>query len=133
MPHITTRAERRQLARDNAKQPSALQEVPERDWPIGQPGLAKVFRSRDFLVQQFHPNEPGAPIRLSIARTSIDTTTGRWHDGITWDDLQRLKRDAGFGDFDGLEVYPRDRDTINVANMRHIFVMTEPVPFAWRK
>ncbi|WP_438839413.1 DUF7694 domain-containing protein [Helicobacter pylori] len=43
--------------------------------------------------------------------------------------MQRLKNEAGYGEF---EVYPRKGDVINVANMRHLFVMAGSLEFAWR-
>ena len=32
-----------------------------------------------------------------------------------------------------MEVYPRTADLVNVANMRHLWVLPELLPFAWRK
>lgn len=124
-----TRAQRRQLARDNAKQPDALTEVPRDAWPDDPPvGLFRVYRSKRFLVQHFIVDH--AVARLSISRTNIDGD--RWQDGITWDELQQIKRECGFGDLDAVEVFPADRDVVNVANMRHLWIMERPLLFAWR-
>ena len=57
----------------------------------------------------------------------------RWADGLSWEDLMALKRQCGRGDRDALEVYPADKDVVNVANMRHLWLPAEPVAFAWRK
>jgi hypothetical protein len=92
------------------------------------PGPIAVWRSSRFLVQLF--NESGAQ-RITISRTMIDETTGRWLDGITWDEIQAIKRQIGFGDRFAVEVYPADIDIVNVANMRHIWLVDAP-PFAWR-
>ena len=126
-----SRAERRHLERNNAKLPSVLREVPRADWPATPPqGLVRVLRSRDFLAQVFEPPHTSSLARLSISRT---TTAGdRWQDGISWDDLQRLKAEAGYADRDAVEVYPAQCDVVNVANMRHLWVLAEPLPFAWR-
>ena len=125
-----TRAQRRQLERDNAKQPVELRDVPRDLWPCGiSIGQLRVLRSRDFLVQVFTASAP-AVVRLSVCRTAVDGD--RWQDGITWDDLQRLKRECGYGDADAIEIYPADRDVVNVANMRHLWVMGEMVACAWR-
>ena len=72
-------------------------------------------------------------VRLSINRTTLGAN-GRWDENITWDDLQRLKREAGYGDKDAVEVFPADVDVVNVANMRHlwVFVGNYRLPFAWR-
>lgn len=133
MSIVTTRAQRRQLARESAKQPAALREVPRHEWPIEQRtrGPQRVWRSRDFLVQEYAETDP-VLVRLSVLRTTIDPKAGRWADGITWDVLQRLKREAGYGDADAVEVFPRDSDVVNVANMRHLWVMAGPLGFAWR-
>ena len=128
-----TRAERRQLARDNAKLPAKLVEVHKDEWP---PSMAnakaapqKVYRSRDYLVQIF--SVPGFPDikRLSISRTTLQG--GRWLDNISWDELQRLKSELGYFHRDAIEIYPPDHDVVNVANMRHLWVLAELVPFGW--
>jgi hypothetical protein len=126
----TTREQRRQLARDNAKQPTTLQEVPRESWPNPSAPQMRVLRSRDFLVQEFAEKSP-ADVRLSICRTTV--SGDRWQDGITWDDLQRLKRECGYGDRDAVEIFPADADVVNVANMRHLWVMTDAITYAWRK
>lgn len=125
-----TRAQRRQLERENAKLPVKLQELPRHEWPDPTSRQLSVWRSRDYLVQVF-PGD-GAPVtaRLSINRTTL--TGNRWDDNIPWDDLQRLKAECGFGSSDAVEVYPADKDVVNVANMRHLWVLTGPLPFAWR-
>lgn len=129
MTIAATRAQRRQLERDNARQPDTLRSVPRDQWPVNAPyGLVMVRRSRRFLVQIFA--EAGCVARMSVVRSTLDGD--RWQDGISWDDLQRLKREAGFGDYDAVEVFPRDIDVVNVANMRHLWILSEPLPFGWR-
>lgn len=133
MTITTTREQRRQLERDNAKRPTCLQEIPRSEWPPmpeGRSTLIRVFRSRDFLVQEFAGSGP-VLVRLSINRTTLQS--GRWVDGVSWDELQSLKTEVGYGDLDALEVYPAAVDVVNVANVRHLWVMAEPVPFAWRR
>jgi len=126
----TTREQRRQLARDNAKWPIALKEIPRSEWPDPDGPQLRVLRSREFLVQEFQ--EDGmALVRLSINITAMDGT--RWKDGIPWEGLQRLKAEAGYPMHDAVEVFPRATDVVNVANMRHIWVMRELLPFAWRR
>lgn len=126
-----TRAERRQLERDNAKRPRELQLVPREDWPLvpNEPGLQRVWRSREFVVQEFAAPAP-ALVRLSVSRTSM-TPTG-WAQGISWDELQAIKAQCGYPDRDAVEVYPREADVVNVANLRHLWVLREPLAFAWR-
>ena len=127
----TTRAQRRQLERNNAKLPEHLQSIPRDQWPANAPPtIMRVFRSRDFLVQEYEPPSAHVIARLSICRTSISGNL--WKDGITWDELQRIKNEVGYGDADAVEIYPADGDVVNVANMRHLWVMDAPVSFAWR-
>ncbi len=136
MSIVTSREQRRQLARDNAKLPARLHPVPIHEWPATQResrfAPTEVWRSRDFLVQVYEELAHGVVCRLSVLRTTLDPKAGRWVDGITWDELQRVKAECGFDDNDAVEVYPRDRDVVNVANLRHLWVLAEPVPFAWR-
>lgn len=37
-----------------------------------------------------------------------------------------LRDDAG-------EVFPAESDVVNVANMRHLWLLREPPPFGWRR
>lgn len=127
---FATREQRRQLKRDNALQPTILQEVPRSIWPNPDSPQLRVLRSRDFLVQEFEASAP-AVVRLSVCRTTL--VNDRWQDGITWDNLQQIKRECGYGAADAIEIFPADADVVNVANMRHIWVMAEPIACAWRK
>ena len=125
-----SREQRRQLERDNARQPDVLTPVNRDQWPTRMPaGLARVWRSKRFLVQAFH--DEGVVTRLSVCRTTL--VSDRWQDGISWDELQQIKSECGFGDFHAVEVYPADKDVVNDANMRHLWVLPKPLPFAWRK
>jgi hypothetical protein len=82
------------------------------------PNRIKVFRNRRYLVQVFQENKA---IRLSVNRTSIDRK-GAWLDGITWDELFQIKNAVGYADFDAVEIFPAERDVVNVANIRHLWV-----------
>jgi hypothetical protein len=126
-----TREQRRQLVRENKKQPSVLTQLPPAEWEGRAPaGVIEVWRSRDFLVQVYQ--EPFGLIRLSVCRTAMNSN-GRWEDGISWGDLQRVKRECGRGDLDAVEVFPADRDVVNVANMRHLWIQPHPLNFCWRR
>lgn len=122
---VITREMRRQLERDNAKQPARLTQV--LDFQTNDSALFAVYRSRNFLVQLF--NECGA-VRVSVNRTSVNST-GRWVEGITWDELMEIKRQLGMGDKYAVEVLPQDKEIVNVANMRHFFVLPEPLQYGW--
>jgi hypothetical protein len=70
--------------------------------------------------------------RLTICRTTVDPSAARWLEGIGWDDLQRLKRECGRGERWAVEIFPADSEVVNVANMRHLWVLPEAPSFAWR-
>ena len=133
MSIVTTREQRRELKRQNAKMPRELRLVPRKEWPLEhQRGpLSRVWRSRDFLVQEYAEMAP-VLVRLSVLRTTLDPKAGRWVDGITWDELQAIKAECGYDQHDALEMYPPDSDVVNVANLRHLWVMRELQTFAWR-
>lgn len=129
MSIATTRSQRRQLERESAKWPATLTPIPRHEWPNPNGPQLRVLRSRDFLVQEFEGDDT-ALVRLSINITSMDGA--RWKDGIPWEDLQRLKAEAGYPFHDAVEVFPSAMDVVNVANMRHLWVMRDKLPFAWR-
>lgn len=54
-----------------------------------------------------------------------------WADGLTWDELQAIKRDVGFGDWYGFEIYPPDQQVVNAANIRHLWISPEPFGIGW--
>jgi hypothetical protein len=132
------RTERRMMAGEMRKQakawPAQLEEIPQNEWPA-RPGLKRplnVWRSRQFLAQ-LHEAAPlnGIQVRqFTVNRVTIGSD-GHWTQDITWDELQRCKRETGYGDWYALEVYPRDRDLVHVANMRHLWLLSEPLPIGW--
>lgn len=127
------RAAAKYVQEQNTHWPTQLVSVPRCDWPERAPaGLLLVWRSKSFLVQIFEANAPGVLVRMSVNRTAV-STDGGWVQDVPWETLQLLKREAGYGDFDAVEVFPRDLDVVNVANMRHLWVLTERLPFAWRR
>lgn len=136
LPTTMNRSDRRAAAKymtsESAKYPAHLVDVPRCEWPDNPPPkLLRALRSRTYMVQVFNEGHAGVLVRLSVNRTAIEPKGG-WLQDIPWEDLQRLKREAGYGDFDAAEVYPRDADVVNVANMRHLWVLAQPLQFAWR-
>lgn len=110
--------------------PDALTLVPPEEMP-DYPKLLKAWRSKRYVVQLFDEIEmkPGL-LRLSICRVQRNHD-GNWKDGLTWDELQNIKRELGYGNVYAVEVYPRDRDIIAVANFRHLWLLAEPLPIGW--
>lgn len=135
MSIVASRKQRRALARENARRPLHLEGMPREDWPEGLADHPRapfaVWRSRHYLVQFFKESAPGVIGRLSILRTSV--VGDRWADGITWDDMQRLKAEAGFADAWAVEVFPADDEVVNVANIRHMWLIAEAPAYAWRR
>ena len=91
--------------------------------------LVRAWRNRGYLVQLF---EDKGQLRLSINRAQVKRS-GEWEDGISWDTIQELKSQAGFGGWWAVEVYPPDDELINVANMRHVWLLAEQPPYCWSK
>jgi len=124
--------QRAQMLAANARQPEILQNVPASEWPVRQRSVTPiaVFHSSRFLVQVYA--EANDIIRLSVNRTKLNSM-GDWEDGISWDDLQEIKNQCGYSDREAVEVYPVSVDVVNVANIRHLWVMPTPLAFVWKK
>ena len=114
------------------KLPIRMKKVPERLWPQNchDPKRKSVWQGSGYLAQVFEA-ENGI-YRISINRVERNWDGQEWADSIPWDDLQDIKNAVGFVGMDAVEVYPKKKDVVNVAPMRHLWVMTEPLPFAWR-
>lgn len=123
----------RQLEKINAKYPEHLIDVPKESWPptaaFKQAAMPfRVMRSRDYMVQLFL--EVDQIVRMSVIRTEI-TTSGKWKENISWEDLQSLKAQAGYAAREAIEIFPSAGNEVNVANMRHLWVLPYAIPFAW--
>lgn len=124
---------RDELRRENQLFSSKMVPIAKDRWPKDQQTIdgqnrVAVWRNKEFLVQVFAFGNEGL-LRLSVNRTSWD---GRdWRDGITWDDLQRIKNEIGFADSTAVEVYPPQDRVINVANIRHLVVLPESPSYVW--
>lgn len=132
-PRHVRRAAEKHLEQDRLKWPTHLVPVPHEQWPegSGRKMPTEIWRSRNFLLQVFPWSD--SVVRLSICRTAIQRD-GNWQQEITWDELQDLKRQCGMGDHDAVEIYPADSDVVNVANMRHLWVLKDhDLDFIWRR
>jgi hypothetical protein len=136
IPSTRNRAERRAAAkyieRESRKFGDEFVVVPIGD-AMAPPGQTRALRNRKFLVQEFLPEigtEDMVKARLSV--NIIALNGDRWLDGIAWDELQAIKDALGYQAFDAVEVYPRATDKVDVANMRHLWVLAGLLPFAWR-
>lgn len=129
MNRCVTRQQRKKLETENKHWPSRLKIIPKSEWPFVLPSLVRVWRSRDYLVQEY---EEAGCIRLSVNR-AILTPDGDWSDNLEWEELQEIKQQCGYGDRMAVEIFPADRDIVNVGNMRHLWVLPEPLEVGWRK
>lgn len=123
-------ARRRFLQKDNANYgEDFVMLLDNGSWPITNPKPIAVFRNRRFLVQEF--SEKDGNIRLSVNRTEIQDD-GNWLDGITWDELQHIKDCCGYSERMAVEIYPPAKDLVNVSNIRHLWVLSQSLPFQWK-
>lgn len=121
------------MREENQKFPEdSFVDIPKEKWPprrdLNLPYPARIMRSRGFMVQIFEEN---GGIRISVNRTMIDGQ-GKWLEGITWDEMFWIKNQVGFEKNDAVELYPAQQDIVNVANIRHLWVMEKPLDFVWR-
>lgn len=90
--------------------------------------LREVWESADYLVQVYE--QVDGQTRITVNRTA--RVHGQWAEGITWDALQEIKRQIGRGDRLAVEVYPPDPHVIDVANLRHLWLLPEGTHIGWR-
>lgn len=106
------------VSRENCKNP------PDR--------LIEVWKSKDFLIQiaQEKYNK-----RITINKTKFTLVNGKaiWAQGITWDEIQEIKSQVGFGNYWAVECYPPNEQVVNVANMRHIWILEHEPEFGWHQ
>lgn len=127
------RSERRAHNARLKRLPKQLTPVDESEWPKTTDERVvrrAVWRSRYYLAQVFE--EPNHMLRISVSRATV-RGDGRWDEDLTWDELQRIKNEIGLGQAWALECYPADAQVVNVANMRHLWVLPEGVEptFGW--
>lgn len=127
----TSRAQRRQLERENANRSQVLEPVPRETWPssMHDERRTRVWRSARYVVQEYA--EADGTVRLSINRTTL--SGNRWLDQISWEELQQIKNELGYFAHCALEIYPPLLDEVNVAACRHLWVVSEPPSFMWRR
>lgn len=123
-----------EMALENEKFPDRLVRIQRKEIKA-RPGVVipdECFRSKRFLVQIVRKDKQSGFCRMTIGRTMIDDK-GAWEQDITWDDIQRLKSEAGYGDRWAVEVFPAEGNVVNVANLRHIWLLDERPPYAWNR
>ena len=91
--------------------------------------VLRVWGSRDYLATLWL--DPNGYQRLSINSTTYDTRTGRWADGLTWDELMAVKNQCGFAAQWCVEVYPPKSESVDVASIRHLWLLDDAPGYAW--
>lgn len=122
----------KEVERESRRWPDHLVEIPKEQWEHldeFRKSMApeRVFRSRWFVVQLFDYPHEGAR-RLSVTKAVV-RSDGEWEE-LTWEELQRVKSQAGFDNEWAVKIFPPGRDTVNVANMRHLWLIPKP-SFGW--
>ncbi|MBW3092666.1 hypothetical protein KIH79_06835 [Bifidobacterium sp. 82T10] len=88
----------------------------------------RQWQSRDYLAALYH--DRNGHTRLSVNRIQRDKRTNEWKDGITWDELQRIKQET-LGNVWAVEIYPPEPDLVNIHNIRHLWILPQPPTYAW--
>ena len=135
-----SRSERRArasyLRKAAASRPARMTEIPRARWPahfLTDPRApTKAYESSRYLAQLYDAGalEGRTALRLSICRVTLKDD-GRWEEDLQWSELMQVKRECGFGDWYAVEVYPADTDIVDVANMRHLWLLTKPLSIGW--
>lgn len=99
-----------------------MQRIPMEKWPVValESDVLDVWQSRDYLAVLYQQKANGWK-RLTV--NSVRRKGGTWRDGITWDELQRIKNECLGEDVWCIENYPAQSKLVNVSNMRHLFVL----------
>lgn len=103
-----------------------MREIPKGEWPFftaWETVPIRVWRSNDYLAVLYVQKADGNR-RLTVNRTRRNGKD--WRDGITWDELQRIKNECLGEDVWCIENYPAQSELLNVCNQRHLFVLDEP-------
>lgn len=121
---------RSQMAKENRKFTEKFIKAQVKGGAHPSKGFLEAYRNNKFLVQVFLEN---GITRISINRTMLEDDGIHWKQGITWDEIQNIKNEIGFADKCFVELYPAEKDVVDVANIRHIFIMDPAPVFMWRK
>ena len=61
--------------------------------------------------------------KISISRNEWDSKSRRYVGDIVFDEIMEIKREMGLGEEKCIEFYPKDSELVDLANMRHIWVI----------
>ena len=106
---------------------SSMEELQREEWPLMfaiESVPLRVWRSKDYLAVLYEQRADGNR-RLTVNHLRKDRS-GKWRDGITWDELQRIKDETLGPDVWCVEVYPAESALVNENNQRHLWVLDGP-------
>lgn len=113
-----------------ASYPDTLEIVPENDpnlpYSSHPQDIEHIYRSKKYTVILWKQGIDHTLLlgqKFSISRNEWDSKDRRYKDGLTWDEIMDIKREMGFGERTAIEYYPADSEVVNLANMRHIFLI----------
>lgn len=127
---------RKAFDQEQASQPWTLKQVPRDKWPksavasavASAVSIIEVWRSRKYLVVLYQ--EPCC-LRMTINRAELGA--GGWKADLTWDEIQMIKDEIGRGKQWAVECYPPESEVVNVANMRHLWLLDQEPVFGWKR
>lgn len=112
----------------------AMVEVGRADWPFFanlETEALRVWRSADYMAVLYRQRIDGR-VRLTVNSTRTKpvpvsrSRTGKdFRDGITWDELQRVKNECLGPETWCVEVYPAQSECLDIMNQRHLWVLDD--------
>lgn len=110
----------------------SMVEIPRSEWPITgmfETEPLRVWRSADYLAVLYRQRANNM-LRLTVnttkrGRSKRPRQDTDWRDGITWDELQRIKNETLGEEVWCVEVYPAESAKVDVYNQRHLWPLEE--------
>ena len=93
--------------------------------------LIDCWVNRYFMVQHLAHSNSEYPDMVHLAINRIKRNQHGWLENISWDDLNSIKQELGYGDWWGIEIYPEDAKLVNVANLRHLWILPKRLNIGW--
>lgn len=104
-----------------------MKELEKEEWPPMfslESEVLRVWMSKDYLAVLYRQLANGEK-RLTV--NCLRKKNGKdYKDGITWDELQRIKNECVGSEVWCIENYPAESACINVMNQRHLFLLDKP-------
>jgi hypothetical protein len=89
-------------------------------------GMEAVYTNGEYYVEKWHCHpDHSADYRLAIKRADKKPIH-------SWSVLQRIKNEIMGPERIAIEVYPKESELVDTANIYHLWVMWELVEFPWK-